>query len=76
MTDGNYLAHHNLGVALSTVPGRLPEAIAHHQAALQIQPDSARAHTDLGNALAKVPGRLPEAIAEFEAALKITPDAA
>jgi tetratricopeptide (TPR) repeat protein len=76
VTTGNYVAHHNLGVALSTVPGRLPEAISHYRAALAINPDSARAHTDLGSALAKIPGGLPEAIGEFEAALQITPDSA
>ena len=76
VTDGNYLAHHNLGVALAEMPGRLPEAIAHYRAALAIQPDSARAHTDLGNALAKLPGRAGEAVAEYRAALRIAPDSA
>jgi tetratricopeptide (TPR) repeat protein len=76
ITDGNYLAHHNLGVALAEMPGQLPEAIAHYRAALAIQPDSARAHTDLGSALAKLPGRLPEAIAEYRAALRISPGSA
>jgi len=75
-TTGNYVAHHNLGVALSTIPGHLPDAIAHYEASLAIQPDSARTHTDLGSALAKTPGRLPDAIREFDAALKITPDSA
>ena len=74
VTDGNYLAHHNLGVALAEMPGRLPEAIAHYRAALAIRPDSARAHTDLGNALAKLPGRALEAVAEYRAALRISPD--
>ncbi|MBZ5621111.1 MAG: tetratricopeptide repeat protein [Acidobacteriia bacterium] len=76
VTTGNDVAHHNLGVALSTVPGRLPEAISHYQAALRIKPNSARTHTDLGSALAKIPGRLPEAIGEFKAALEISPDSA
>jgi tetratricopeptide (TPR) repeat protein len=74
VTDGNYLAHHNLGVALADL--RLPDAIAHYRAALQIKPDSARAHTDLGTALAKLPGGLPDAIAEYQAALRIEPNAA
>src|SRR5581483_895608 len=72
VTDRNYLAHHNLGVALSTEPGRLPDAIAHYEASLAIHPDSARTHTDFGNALAAT-GRLPDAIAQFDAALKISP---
>ena len=58
VTSGNYLAHHNLGVALAEEPGRLPEAIAQYEAALEIKPDYARARTDLGNALSKTPGRL------------------
>ena len=76
VTDGNYLAHHNLGVALAEIPGRLPDAIAQYHAALAIQPDSARVHTDLGNALSKLPGRAPEAVAEYQAALRISPDSA
>ncbi len=76
VTEGNYVAQHNLGVALSAMPGRLPEAITHLEAALLIAPDSARAHTDLGNALANTPGRLDEAVAEYRAALRIEPDSA
>ena len=76
VTDGNYLAHHNLGVALSTAPGRLAEAIAEYQAALRINPTSNRALTDLGNALSQMPDRLPEAVADYEAALRLEPDAA
>jgi tetratricopeptide (TPR) repeat protein len=76
VTNRNYLAHHNLGVALADMPGRLPDAIAEYQAALQIKPDSARVHTDLGNALVKMPGGLPGAIAQYRAALRIEPDSA
>jgi tetratricopeptide (TPR) repeat protein len=76
VTDGNYLAHHNLGVALAESPADLNQAIAHFQAALKIKPDYARAHTDLGSALAKLPSRLPDAMAEFRAALAIDPDLA
>jgi tetratricopeptide (TPR) repeat protein len=74
VTEGNYLAHHNLGNALSEIPGHLPEAISQYEESLRIKPDSARVHTDLGNALARLPGRLPDAIAEYQAALRITPD--
>ena len=76
VTDGNYLAHHNLGVALAETPDDLNQAIAHFQSALEIKPDYARAHTDLGSALARLPGRLPDAMAEFRAALAIDPDLA
>lgn len=73
VTSGNYLAHHNLGVALAG-DGRFPEAIAQYQAALQIEPDAANVQTDYGNALAKS-GRMPEAIAHYRAALETLPDA-
>jgi len=76
VTEGNYLAHHNLGVALAETPSDLNQAIAQFQAALRIRPDYVRAHTDLGSALARLPGRLPEAVAEYRAALAIDPDLA
>ncbi len=76
VTDDNDVAHHNLGVALAEVPGKLPEAIQHYRAAIAIRPDSARAHTDLGSALARLPGHTEEAIAEYREALRIAPDAA
>jgi hypothetical protein len=40
VTDGNYLAHHNLGVALAD-EGRFPEAIQQYRAALLIEPNAA-----------------------------------
>ena len=52
VTDGNYLAHHNLGVDLAD-EGRSSEAIAQFQEALRIRPEYAQARTDLGNALLK-----------------------
>jgi tetratricopeptide (TPR) repeat protein len=73
VTERNEIAEHNLGVALTATPGKLPEAITHLQAAVAIAPESARAHTDLGSALAKTPGRVPEAVAEFETALRLSP---
>ena len=72
VTSGNYLAHHNLGVALAD-EGRFPEAIEQYQAALQIEPNAANVETDYGNALAKS-GRIPEAIAHYQAALGVLPD--
>ena len=75
VTQGNYLAEHNLGVALAENPGGLPEAIEHYRAALEIRPDYARAHTDLGSALARS-GRYSEAVEEYRAALQLLPDSA
>jgi protein O-mannosyl-transferase len=72
VTSGNYLAHHNLGVALADEQ-RFPEAIEQYQAALQIVPGSPNVQTDYGSALAKS-GRIPEAIAYYRAALQVLPD--
>ena len=72
VTSGNYLAHHNLGVAMADEQ-RFPEAIEQYQAALQIAPGAANVQTDFGSALAKS-GRIPEAIAHYRAALAILPD--
>jgi protein O-mannosyl-transferase len=71
---GSWLAHYNLGVLFADMPGRLPDAIAEYQAALQIKPDFAEAHVSLGNSLSQIPGRLPDAIAEYQMALRINPD--
>ncbi len=72
VTRANYLAYHNLGVALAD-EGRFPEAIKQYQAALQIEPNAANVQTDYGSALAKS-GRIPEAIAHYRAALRFLPD--
>ncbi len=72
VTNGNYLAYHNLGVALAE-EGRFPEAIKQYQAALQIEPNAPNLQTDYGNALAKS-GRIPEAIEHYRAALRVLPD--
>jgi hypothetical protein len=45
--------------------GRLPEAIAQYQVAVQFLPDSAILHHNLASALAKFPERLPEAIVDL-----------
>jgi tetratricopeptide (TPR) repeat protein len=71
---GSAKAHYNLGKALETLPGRLPEAIAEYEASLRIDPDHADVHDNLANALAAMPGRLPEAIAHYQAALRLQPD--
>ncbi len=75
VTEGNYLAHHNLGVALGEKPDGLNPAVTQFQIALQIKPNYLRAHTDLGSAYAKL-GRLSDAQTEYRAALAIDPDLA
>ena len=53
--------------------GRIDEAVAHFEKALEIKPDYAEAHIDLGTALANG-RRMDEAIAHFQKALEIKPD--
>jgi tetratricopeptide (TPR) repeat protein len=71
---GNERAYLNLGIELSKIPGRMPDAIAEYQEALVIKPDFAEAHGNLGYALSEIPGRLLDAVPEYEAALRIKPD--
>jgi tetratricopeptide (TPR) repeat protein len=71
-----WMAHNNLGLALSKVPGRTSEVISHYEAALRINPDLAEAHINLGLVLSNIPGRLPDAISHYEAALRINPNLA
>ena len=66
--------HYNLGIQLSQIPDKLPDAIAEFEAAVSIEPDFAEAHGNLGIALAQMPGRLPEAIGEFQTAARLQPD--
>ena len=51
-TSQNSLAHYNLGFALAG-RGRIDEAMAHYQKALEIKPDYAEVHNNLGFALAE-----------------------
>jgi tetratricopeptide (TPR) repeat protein len=74
VTTDNYIAEHNLGTYLTDQPGRLPEAVAHLERAVRLQPESGQAHSDLGIALAGTPGRLDDAIAEFRTAMRLRPD--
>ncbi|MGD0017604.1 MAG: tetratricopeptide repeat protein, partial [Verrucomicrobiia bacterium] len=53
--------------------GKLAEAIAEYQVALQIEPDYIDAHYNLGNILYQL-DKLPEAVEQFKQALRIKPD--
>jgi tetratricopeptide (TPR) repeat protein len=66
------IAHLNLGAALHD-QGRLTEAIAEYQAALQFKPDYTDVLNNLGNALVES-GRVDEAIVQYKKALQIRPD--
>ena len=71
-TSDNFIAHNNLGNALLQ-KGKVEEAIAHFQKALQIYPDYAEAHYNLGNVLLHK-GSVDEAIIHYQRALQIKPD--
>jgi protein O-mannosyl-transferase len=71
-TSDNYIAHNNLGSALSD-QGKWNEAIRQYEQALRIKPDFADAQYNLGLGLA-AQGKLDEAIRHYELALRIKPD--
>ena len=70
--ERDFIAHHNLGHALSAV-GKQNEAIPHFQEALKIRPDYAVAHLNWGNALG-VQGKIEEAVVHYQAAIRLNPE--
>ena len=72
VTTDNYIAHNDLGEVFAQA-GRLDEAIAHFQEAVEIKPDHASAHNNLGHALVRE-GKLNEAMGHFQTALEIQPN--
>ena len=72
VTEGNYLAHNNLGVSLAD-QGELDEAVSHYLEALRSKPDYVLAHNNLGIALA-AQGKLEAAIAHYREALRFQSD--
>lgn len=74
VTDGNYIAHNNLGVALMDT-GKVKDAIPHFQQALSIKPLYADAHNNLGNALLRT-DNAGEAIQHLHEAVRLMPDSA
>jgi Flp pilus assembly protein TadD len=80
VTSGNFIAHGNLGVALSN-QGRFEEAVAHLQEALGLASDYARrtnpglwayAHNHLGRAYFAL-GKTNDAVAHLRQAVKLNP---
>ena len=72
VTEGNWLSHNNLGIALKR-EGRVPEAMEHFKEAVRINPDYAEAHNNLGIALIGT-GKLEEAISHYKEAIQIDPN--
>ncbi len=69
---GAYMAHNNLGVALSQA-GRLQEAIGQFEQAARLKPDDAEAHVNLGNVSLHT-GKVQEAIGYYEQAVRLNPN--
>ncbi len=67
-----WMAHINLGRVL-TECGRVDEALAHCQRAVELAPDNAEAHNNLGFFLVGR-GQFDQAIAHYQKALEIKPD--
>ncbi len=71
VTQGNWLAHNNLGKLLSD-EGKHEEAAAHFLEALRFRPTYATAHYNLGNVLYDQ-GKHEEAVASYRRALYFNP---
>ncbi|MBT8368734.1 MAG: tetratricopeptide repeat protein, partial [Deltaproteobacteria bacterium] len=71
VTSDNYLAHNNLGNAL-TILGKNDEAMSHYTAALRIYPNYADAHYNMGRILTNQ-RQIDEAIRHYSEALKLNP---
>ena len=72
ITNDNYLAHHNLGIALFK-EGKIGDAISQYRDAIRLEPANFEPHYDLGSALA-VKGQTDEAIFEFQKAIQLNPN--
>ena len=72
VTENNYLALYNLGVALDA-KGQFAEAMRTYETVIDLHPPFARAHVNLGIDLDKM-GQTDAAVARYEEALRLAPD--
>jgi tetratricopeptide (TPR) repeat protein len=72
VSQNNFLAHRNLGLALS-YRGQLDEAIEHFKQALRINPKSAKCYNDIG-AYLMLKGKYDDSIGYFKKALSFQPN--
>ncbi|MGD1041644.1 MAG: tetratricopeptide repeat protein [Sedimentisphaerales bacterium] len=72
VTQNNFIAHNNLGVACDSL-GRYQDAVESYKQAIRINPDYAEAHYNLGVACGKL-GRRQDEIESYKQAIKIRPD--
>ena len=72
MTENNYLAHNNLGLALFT-EGNTQEAIDHYSKAIHIMPDHIVIYNNRGDAYIKL-GMYQDAIEDYSEAIRLKPD--
>lgn len=69
----SWMAHHNLGLALSRIPGRELEAITAYRKAIELNPEFPESYFVLGRELMKQPGMQSQAVAELEQAIRLRP---
>lgn len=72
VTDGNYIAYNNLGVALRE-DGRIGDAIMPFEEAVTLRPQAPDIQDNLGEALL-ASGRIDEAIPHLSEAVRLRPD--
>jgi Flp pilus assembly protein TadD len=72
VTQNNYIAHNDFGVAYGKL-GRWQDAIEAYKQAIRIKPDYADAHYNLGVAYGKL-GRYQDAVEAYKQAIRINPD--
>lgn len=74
VTQNNFLAHNNYGVALAD-KGHYAEALPHYEQAIGFKPTYQRAYDNAGAALTML-GRYDDAAAQFQRAFQLSPNIA